>query len=132
MAPRSSVIEIAARVEDIQDRFFDLRNTALDALVDLINDIKTERAKGAPDGHLAAARAYQRKGQFMIDFVMSENSMGFHAPQEATRILLDAINLCRLGQVILHGGPPPSHNPANIKNVSFPSEAASATAMHTK
>lgn len=68
----------------------------------------------------------------MIDFVMSENSMGFHAPQEATRILGDAINLCRLGQVILHGGPPPSHNPPNIKNVSFPSEAASATAMHTK
>ncbi len=132
MAPTSSVIEIAARVEDIQDRFFDLRNTALDALVDLINDIKTEKAKGAPDGQLAAARAYQRKGQFMIDFVMSENSMGFHAPQEATRILGDAINLCRLGQVILHGGPPPSHNPPNIKNVSFPSVAASATAMHTK
>ena len=35
----------------------------------------------------------------MIDFVMSENSMGFHAPQEATRILGDAINLCRLGQL---------------------------------
>jgi nitrite reductase (cytochrome c-552) len=68
----------------------------------------------------------------MIDFVMSENSMGFHAPQEATRILGDAINLCRLGQVILHGGPPPSHNPPNIKNVSFSSGAAAATAMHTK
>ena len=32
---------------------------------------------------LAQARDYQRRGQFMIDFVMSENSMGFHAPQEA-------------------------------------------------
>ena len=41
----------------------------------------------------------------MIDFVMSENSMGFHAPQEAMRILGDAINLCRLGQLSLHGGP---------------------------
>ena len=50
----------------------------------------------------------------MIDFVMSENSMGFHAPQEAMRILGDAINLCRLGQLSLHGGPPPSHNPPNI------------------
>ncbi|PYT87636.1 MAG: ammonia-forming cytochrome c nitrite reductase subunit c552 [Acidobacteria bacterium] len=124
--------ELKARVEDIQDRFFDLRNTALDALVDLINDIKAQKAKGAPDAQLAAARAYQRNGQFMIDFVMSENSMGFHAPQEALRILGDAINLCRLGQVILHGGPPPSHNPPNIKNVSLSSEAASATTTPTK
>jgi len=50
----------------------------------------------------------------MIDFVMSENSMGFHAPQEATRILGEAINLCRLGQIALHGGPAPSHNPPAI------------------
>ena len=54
----------------------------------------------------------------MIDFVMSENSMGFHAPQEATRILGNAINLCRLGQLSLHGGPQPSHNPPNIQNVA--------------
>jgi hypothetical protein len=54
----------------------------------------------------------------MIDFVMSENSMGFHAPQEAMRILGDAINVCRLGQLSLHGGPPPSHNPPNIESVA--------------
>jgi nitrite reductase (cytochrome c-552) len=105
-------------VEDIQDTFFNLRNTALDALVDLINDVKAEKAKGASDAQLAQAREYQRKGQFMIDFVMSENSMGFHAPQEATRILGDAINLCRLGQLSLHGGPQPSHNPPNIAEVT--------------
>ena len=107
-----------ARVEDIQDTFFNLRNDALDALVDLIDDIKAEKAKGTADVQLAAARDYQRKGQFMIDFVMSENSMGFHAPQEATRILGNAINLCRLGQLSLHGAPPPSHNPPNIQNVA--------------
>jgi nitrite reductase (cytochrome c-552) len=110
--------ELQARAEDIQDKFFNLRNTALDALVDLINDIKAEKAKGAQDAQLAQARQYQREGQFMIDFVMSENSMGFHAPQEATRILGDAINLCRLGQLSLHGAPPPSHNPPNIKSVA--------------
>jgi len=106
--------ELKARVEDIQDRFFTLRNTALDALVDLIGDIKNAKQNGATDAQLAAARDYHRRGQFMIDFVMSENSMGFHAPQEAMRILGDAINLCRLGQLNLHGGPPPSHNPPNI------------------
>jgi len=110
--------ELKARVEDIQDTFFNLRNTALDALVDLINDIKAEKTKGATDAQLAQAREYQRKGQFMIDFVMSENSMGFHAPQEATRILGDAINLCRLGQLSLHGGPVPSHNPPTIGSMA--------------
>jgi nitrite reductase (cytochrome c-552) len=112
--------ELKARVEDIQDHFFTLRNTALDALVDLIGDIKTAKQNGATDAQLAAARDYHRRGQFMIDFVMSENSMGFHAPQEAMRILGDAINLCRLGQLSLHGGPPPSHNPPNIAEASPP------------
>ena len=45
----------------------------------------------------------------MIDVVMSENSMGFHAPEESVRILGDAINLCRLGQLALKGGPQPTH-----------------------
>ena len=36
-----------------------------------------------------------------MDFVESENSNGFHAPQEATRILGDAIDLFRKGQVSL-------------------------------
>ncbi|HLJ30136.1 MAG TPA: ammonia-forming cytochrome c nitrite reductase subunit c552 [Candidatus Angelobacter sp.] len=107
--------ELKARAEDIQDRFFNLRNTALDALMDLINDIKANKDKVTAD-QLAKARDYQRHGQFMIDFIMSENSMGFHAPQEATRILGDAINQCRLGQIVLHGGPPPSHNPPSIEN----------------
>jgi nitrite reductase (cytochrome c-552) len=124
--------ELKARVEDIQDRFFNLRNTALDALVDLIGDIKTEKTKGATDTQLASARDYQRKGQFMIDFVMSENSMGFHAPQEATRILGDAINLCRLGQLSLHGGPVPSHNPPNIENMTSAGEGVVSPAKQTK
>lgn len=105
--------ELRARAEDIQDRFFNLRNTALNALVDLINDIKANKDHATPE-QLAQARDAQRHGQFMIDFIMSENSMGFHAPQEAMRILGDAINVCRNGQVALHGGPPPSHNPPAI------------------
>jgi nitrite reductase (cytochrome c-552) len=110
--------ELKARVEDIQDRFFNLRNTALDALMDLIGDIRNAKQRGVSQADLAKAQDYQRSGQFMIDFVMSENSMGFHAPQEATRILGDAINLCRLGQLALHGGPEPSHNPPMIENAA--------------
>lgn len=105
--------ELKARAEEIQDRFFNMRNTALDALMDLINDIKMNKDKATPE-QLAKARDYQRRGQFMIDFIISENSMGFHASAESQRILGNAINLCRLGQLVLHGAPPPSHNPPNV------------------
>ena len=105
--------ELKARAEEIQDRFFSLRNTALDGLMDLIADIKANKDKATPE-QLAKAREYQRHGQFMIDFIMSENSMGFHAPQEAERILGEAINQCRLGQLALRGGPEPSHNPPGM------------------
>lgn len=99
--------ELRERAEEIQDRFFRLRNTALDSLMDLINDIKANKEKSSPE-QLAKARGAQRRCGFMIDFIMSENSMGFHAPQEAQRILGDAINVCRVGQLALHGGPEPS------------------------
>jgi nitrite reductase (cytochrome c-552) len=105
--------ELRARVEDIQDNFFNLRNTAMDALVDLINDIKANKDHATPE-QLAQAREAQRHAQFMIDFIISENSMGFHAPQEAMRILGNAINICRNGQLALHGAPTPSHNPPMI------------------
>ncbi len=101
--------ELRDRAEEIQDRFFNQRNAALDALMDLISDIKANKDKATPE-QLAKARDGQRRCGFMIDFIMSENSMGFHAPQEAQRILGDAINVCRQGQVTLHGGPEPSHS----------------------
>ncbi len=73
----------------------------MDALVALIRDIEAAKAGGASDADLAEARKAQRRGQFYLDFVESENSNGFHAPQEATRILGDAIDLVRQGQVSL-------------------------------
>ena len=79
----------------------DLRNRAMDALMALIADLEAARAAGASDADLAEARKAQRRGQFYVDFVESENSNGFHAPQEATRILGDAIDHFRKGQVSL-------------------------------
>jgi nitrite reductase (cytochrome c-552) len=93
--------ELKARVETIQVRTFALRNLAMDALVDLINDLKIAKAAGKTDGELAEARAFQRKAQFLLDFVEAENSTGFHAPQEAARILAESINYARRGQLAL-------------------------------
>ena len=67
----------------------------------MIADIEAAKAAGATEKDLAEARKAQRRGQFYVDFVESENSNGFHAPQEATRILGDAIDLFRKGQVSL-------------------------------
>jgi len=93
--------ELKARAELIQERTFKLRNLAMDALVSLIDDIKKARTSGRSDAELSAARSFQRQGQFLLDFIEAENSTGFHAPQEAARILAESINYSRLGQVAL-------------------------------
>jgi nitrite reductase (cytochrome c-552) len=93
--------ELKARVETIQARTYGLRNLAMDALIALIDDIKKAKESGWTDAELATARDYQRKAQFYLDFVEAENSTGFHAPQEAARILGESINFSRLGQVAL-------------------------------
>ena len=91
--------ELRARVERIQENTFNLRNQAMDALVALITDIKAARQRGATDAQLAPAREMQRRAQFYLDFVEAENSTGFHAPQDAARILGEAMNYARQGQV---------------------------------
>jgi nitrite reductase (cytochrome c-552) len=95
--------ELRARIETIQERTFGLRNRAMDALVALIGDIKAARARGASDAELEQPRTLQRRAQFMLDFVEAENSTGFHAPQEAARILGESIDFARQGQLALRG-----------------------------
>ena len=95
--------ELRARVEIIQGRHFELRNRAMDALVALVGDLAAASAAGAGDAALSPARALQRRGQFLLDFVEAENSGGFHAPQESARILGASIDLCRQGQLALRG-----------------------------
>lgn len=101
---KASEEELKFRVETIQTRTYNLRAIAMDALVALINDIKAAVESGAPAERIEAARKEQRKAQFYLDFVEAENSMGFHAPAEAVRILGESINYSRLGQVALNGG----------------------------
>ncbi|HET9939793.1 MAG TPA: ammonia-forming cytochrome c nitrite reductase subunit c552 [Candidatus Eisenbacteria bacterium] len=96
--------ELRQRVEIIQDRTFKLRNQAMDALVDLIEDLKHAQAVGQNEVRLEAGRRYQRLAQFRLDFVEAENSNGFHAPQEAARILGESIDYSRKGQIVLRDG----------------------------
>jgi nitrite reductase (cytochrome c-552) len=88
-----------ARVEIIQDRNAKLLGRAEDALVALYDEVKAARAAGAGDDQLGEAWRLQRRAQWRADFVNAENSMGFHAPQEAARILAEAIDYARQGQL---------------------------------
>jgi len=69
-----------------------LRNLAIDALIELIQDLKQAKTAGRNDKQLEPARNFQRKAQFYLDFVEAENSTGFHAPQESARILGESID----------------------------------------
>jgi len=93
--------EMKARVEEIQGRFYDTRNIAMDAVVSLIADIRVARERGATDVQLGPAWEFQRRAQFYLDFVEAENSTGFHAPGESLRILASALDNSRKGQLAL-------------------------------
>jgi nitrite reductase (cytochrome c-552) len=90
--------ELKARAEGLQARVFELRNRSMDAVTALIADIKTAKAGGATDAQLADARKLQRRAQFLLDFVEAENSTGFHAPEEAGRLLAISVDEARQGQ----------------------------------
>jgi nitrite reductase (cytochrome c-552) len=76
----------------------------MDALVALITDIKAAQSRGATEAALEAARRHQRRGQFLLDFIEAENSMGFHADQEAVRVLALSLDEIRRGQASLSDG----------------------------
>ena len=103
--------ELKDRVETIQARVYGLRNRAMDAVVGLIADLKDAKGKGTSDTQLASARKLQRYAQFLLDFVEAENSTGFHAPEEAERLLAESIDYARQGQLVLRGATVPGIQP---------------------
>lgn len=89
--------ELLARVHNIQDRTQKLTERASDALVDLINAIVDAKEAGATDEQLEQPRQMHRSASWRLDFIFSENSHGFHAPQESARILGESIDYARRG-----------------------------------
>jgi nitrite reductase (cytochrome c-552) len=95
--------ELRARVDLIQARNQELLQRAAAALMDQLDALGAARAAGADDAALAEALELQRQAQWRIDFIAAENSMGFHAPQEAARVLGTAVDLARRGQLAAVG-----------------------------
>lgn len=103
--------EMQERVATIQSRTHALLDRAEAALLGLIDEIAKVKKDGVSEEQLKPVFELQRKAQWRLDFVAAENSMGFHAPQEAARILAEAIDYARQGQILVQ-----DINPSAKKN----------------
>ncbi len=93
---RASVEEMRARVKAIEQRTAALLARAEDSLVEAIDAIRDAQAAGT---RVDDALKLQTKAQWRIDFVAADRSKGFHAPQEAARLLAEAIDFARAAQL---------------------------------
>ncbi len=90
--------ELAARVRKIQGRTVQLMDVAAGAMEDMLDAILEAKASGVTEEELQAIFQLQRKAMWRLDYVASENSQGFHADQEAARILGESIDFSRQAQ----------------------------------
>ena len=90
---RWSEEDIRSRVETIQMKVRAMRDRAEAALTKAHFDIAAAIQAGANDAELEAVRNGVRGAQLRWDYVAANNGMGFHSPQECTRILGEAIDL---------------------------------------
>lgn len=120
--------EMRSRVDLIQERNHQLLSRGGVAIVALIDALVAAKNAGVSEDRLQAARRFQRRSQWRLDFIAAENSMGFHAPQEAARILAEAIDYARQGQLVLSS--PPGGLPAPTPAPTAPSQPAPGGTLH--
>lgn len=87
------------RILTIQHRTAALLRRSEEALLSAIDAIVAARQAGATDETLHEALQLHRASQLRWDFVSSENSTGFHSPQEAARVLAESIDMARQAEL---------------------------------
>jgi nitrite reductase (cytochrome c-552) len=90
--------ELKQRIETIQSRNLALLERAGVAMTDMIDAILEAKSAGADEAKLKSVFDLQRKAMWRLDYISSENSRGFHADQEAARILGESIDYSRQAQ----------------------------------
>lgn len=99
---------VTGRVDEIQKQVSDTMIATEDAISEAIDAIAAAAKNDKADAALIdQARQLHRSAQLRWDFIAAENSMGFHNPEEALRILASATDLARQSQIkaILAVGP---------------------------
>jgi nitrite reductase (cytochrome c-552) len=118
---KQSEQEIRLRVDLIQQRNHDLLQRGGVAISALIDTIKAAKQAGATPEQLNPALELQRTAQWRLDFIAAENSMGFHAPQEAAKVLGEAIDYARQGELaVVRLGIAPAKVAAVVEPASAP------------
>ena len=92
--------ELRDKVSTIQTRTESQLDRAAVAMTDMLDAIREAEAAGATPEQLAPIFELQKKAMWRLDFISSENSMGFHADQEAVRILGESIDYSRQAQAM--------------------------------
>jgi nitrite reductase (cytochrome c-552) len=92
--------ELREKVDTIQGRTEAQLQRAASAMTDMLDAIREAQAAGATPEQLAPIFELQKKAMWRLDFISSENSMGFHADQEAVRILGESIDYSRQAEVM--------------------------------
>ncbi len=83
-----------------QDKVFATRTVLENALADAMDAIKTaDKNANAKADAMSKARDLHRKAQWRWDYIAAENSMGFHSPNEALRVLGEGIDFARQAQL---------------------------------
>lgn len=96
----SSVSYVTDRVSIIQQQVWDTMVITEEAIIDAAMAIKTAAAVSNVNQELLEeARQMHRESQLRWDFIAAENSMGFHNPSEALRILASATDIARQAQI---------------------------------
>jgi nitrite reductase (cytochrome c-552) len=92
--------ELRSRVHTIQGRTEAMLERAAHAMVDMLEAMGEAKASGASPEQLASLHEVQKKAMWRLDYISSENSMGFHAAEEAMRVLGESIDFSRQAQVM--------------------------------
>ena len=88
---RESEEQLRRDVYDRQDRVLEIRRLAEKALASAHLEAEAARKAGAGKEDLAPIQAGLRSAQWRWDYVAAANSMGFHSPVEALRVLGTAL-----------------------------------------
>lgn len=97
---RGSEDQLQERIETIQANNGALMERAAVAMTDMLDAILEAKAAGADEDALAEVLKLQTKAMWRLDYISSENSKGFHADQEAARILGESIDYSRQAQTM--------------------------------
>jgi nitrite reductase (cytochrome c-552) len=89
--------ELESRINTIQEKHLEMRDLVMDALVGYIEKL----SKNQNHPQIEKLRTYHRDAQYFLDFVEAENSSGFHAPQEAARVLMRSMDIILKGESLL-------------------------------